>query len=444
MAKTLLEAYQNRIKVAESVYAKSHDGEAMDVNKKVLLARCLENTRTFMNESVAPENGTQVANMGLWKKFCTNLINVAVPNLIASDLVITKPMSSMSGYITYVKYSAATTKGETTNGDVFNTPFALGEMKSEYTGDAVTEPVTTAGSSVVLGWTPVMKGIFENEGTKYDVKIVKAADGTVTYANVGDDGKTVTATVAVGDKVYYRYDNVVVPQNDLPRIKAEMVSIPLVAKARRIAIYYSQMAAFQSKTDYGFDLGDSLAEQACGRLQYEIDTEVVELLDKTAGTTPHADLVWSKTLPVGVSKMEHYMGFVEAIEVAKRIIYTRTQRFVPNYMIISPEVLSVLTFINGWKAASTNNINGPYLAGTLNGLKVFVSPALKAGRYLIGVNGNDYMSAVAAYCPYMPLVPTQLLQFADGATSQGFSTLYDLVVLNDQLIVAGQVEGTGI
>lgn len=40
----------------------------------------------------------------------------------------------------------------------------------------------------------------------------------------------------------------------------------------------------------------------------------------------------------------------------------------------------------------------------------------------------------------MPIVPTQLLQFADGATSQGFSTMYDLKVLNKDLAVAGRVE----
>ena len=37
----------------------------------------------------------------------------------------------------------------------------------------------------------------------------------------------------------------------------------------------------------------------------EIDTEVVQLLDITAGTANVA-LAWSKTLPVGVSKQEHY------------------------------------------------------------------------------------------------------------------------------------------
>ena len=79
-----------------------------------------------------------------------------------------------------------------------------------------------------------------------------------------------------------------------------MKSIPLIAKARRLATYFSQIAAFQAKTDYGFDLGDSLAEQAVGELQYEVDTEIINLLDETAGEA-QATLTWSKTLPVGVN-----------------------------------------------------------------------------------------------------------------------------------------------
>jgi len=37
------------------------------------------------------------------------------------------------------------------------------------------------------------------------------------------------------------------------------------------------------------------------------------------------------------------------------------------------------------------------------------------------------------------VVPTQLLGFADGAMSQGFSTMYDLKILNANLLVKGQV-----
>jgi hypothetical protein len=95
--------------------------------------------------------------------------------------------------------------------------------------------------------------------------------------------------------------------------------------------------------------------------------------------------------------------------------------------------------MRGWKAASTGKINGPYFAGTLNGLKVYVSPAITASRYFLGFNGDDLVSSAAVYAPYMAIVPTQLLGYADGGMSQGFSTLYDLKLLNPALLVAGQV-----
>jgi hypothetical protein len=216
-----------------------------------------------------------------------------------------------------------------------------------------------------------------------------------------------------------------------------MESIALVAKARRVAVYYSQIAAFQAKTDYGFDLGDQLAEKAVAQLNYEIDTEITNLLIENA--SGDEDLAWSKTLPTGVSKTEHYEGFVEILEIARQKIYDRTKRFAPNYMLIASNVLPILTFIKGFQAAPAGSINGPYFAGTLNGLKVFVTPNIEPGKFVIGVNGDDMMSSAAVYAPYMAVVPTQLLGYADGGMSQGWSTMYDLKLLNKELLVAGRV-----
>lgn len=39
----------------------------------------------------------------------------------------------------------------------------------------------------------------------------------------------------------------------------------------------------------------------------------------------------------------------------------------------------------------------------------------------------------------MAVVPTQLLQYADGGNSQGYSTLYALEPLNKALVIAGSV-----
>ena len=49
------------------------------------------------------------------------------------------------------------------------------------------------------------------------------------------------------------------------------------------------------------------------------------------------------------------------------------------------------------------------------------------------------MSSAAVYAPYMAIVPTQLLGYADGSLSQGFSTLYGLEILNKNLLVKGKV-----
>ena len=77
----LVEAYKKRIQIAESVYSKSHAGERMDNHRKITLARCLKNTQDFLNEAFAASSATQRADMGLYKKFCINLVNVALPNL---------------------------------------------------------------------------------------------------------------------------------------------------------------------------------------------------------------------------------------------------------------------------------------------------------------------------------------------------------------------------
>ena len=422
MANSLLETYKGRLKVAERMYSQQHNGEKLSEAKKLITAKLLQNTSKFINEGFAPTMATQSGlginangTLGLFKKFAMNMVNVVMPNLIASDIAIVYPMSSMSGYLNYLEYTTGNAKGEVADDALIANPWQIGDVTT-FTSQAVVEEVN---NSATLSWTPVEKAWNAETGEELAVAV---------------DGSGLAASFT--GKVKYLYNNTVVPQAKLPMLKAEMKSIPLLAHARRIAVYYSQIAAFQAKTDYGFDLGDQLAEKAAGQLSYEIDTEVVGAIDDAAGT---ARITWNKAVPAAISKAEHYEGFSEAIEIGKQLIYDATKRFAPNYMLIASNILPILTFIKGFQAAPAGVINGPYFAGTLNGVKVFVTPAMKAGRFVLGVNGDDMMSSAVVYAPYMPIVPTQLLGFADGGMTQGWSTLYDLKVLNPALVVAGEV-----
>ena len=420
----IMEAFQKKLAVSEKVYEKEHGGRALSENKKIAIARVLANTSEYITEAFENSVGTQLSNMKTFKKFCVDLTTVALPSLISNDLVIVYPLKSRTGYIQYLKFVAGSNKGGVKQGDLFNDVFALGAMTDErmnYTGANVVESIGSEAVSFTPAWTPVIG----------KVEVHKVAD---------DTWEALPESFVAGtyDKARYVYDNVKIPQNDIPQFTATLEGMELSAKARRIGIYYSQMAAFQAKTEMGIDLGEVLATQACGELSYQIDTEIVKLLVNGAGEVKE-DLKWSKTLPVGVSKRDHYAGFAEIVEIASQHIYDATQKHAANYMLIASNIKPILVLMEGFKAASTAKINGPYYAGELNGVKVYVSPAMKPGEFVLGYNGGDMLTSAAVFAPYMAIVPTQLLGFADGGMSQGFSTLYDARLLNARLLVKGAV-----
>ena len=447
----LLESYKNRLAISES-YHKNFHGTAMSPAKKTMIAACLNNVSRFMNEAFDSSAATSRTALGNYKKFCLNVATTALPTLILPDLMLTQPMSSISGYVTYMNYVAGTTKGGVDEGDLFNGAYRLGKMdedRAHYTSDVINETHTVtseeaSGHKFVLDWSPVLSvKAVQIDNTKYTIVEAgsEAADTSVSV-----DIKSGTITFATGDtkfvntakvKVLYVYDNETIPQKheptSLPTLKAKMDVIDLHAHARRIAVYYSQIAAFQAKTDYGFDLGQQLATQAQGELAYEIDTEGVMMLVNGAEEdnsliydTYEADKATASTY---ISRSQYYEGFAEVIGRAKMIIYNRTQKYAPNYMIAGTNLVPILPYLKGWKAASVANVNGPYFAGTLDGLKVYVSPAMAPDEYVFGVNGSDLQTSAAVYAPYMPIVPTQLLGFADGTMTQGFSTMYDMKLL---------------
>ena len=327
------------------------------------------------------------------------------------------------------KYTYGSNKGGIKQGQVIADPWSIkarNEDNMRYTGAPVVEAIAPETTEFIPAWKPV-------DGK---VEFVKAG-GEVEEKELVNGKVTITAGTYV--KARYVYDNVKIPQEDLPIVNVEMANLPLVAKARRVAIYYSQIAAFQAKTDYGFDMGKELAEKACAELAFEIDEEIIHFLAAMGRKQVVEGAVFNKELPVGVSKRDHYESFIECIENAKVAVYNKTQKFMPSYMLAASDVLPVLAFVPGFKASSLTNVAGPFMAGTLNGLKIFVSPSLGAGEWFLGINGNDLSTSAAVYAPYMPIVPTQLVGYADGGMSQGFSTMYDLKALNEQLVVGGKI-----
>ena len=491
----LVEKYAPRIKYAESYYAKKNAGATLDADRKFVLAQVLENQSSFLSESFDNTVSTQRSDMGLFKRFTMDIATLVLPNLIAPEVVLVKPMTAMNGYITYFDYVKSSNKGASAQGELIVNPFKNGKVDPNYTSSTVELNQTIAENKLKLDWVPVVPGsvaftigtdtyfdggdgviykgkfaskVFTAEGKDANERVEGRAGrfvvdhgeavavGTITYGFA--HAKSVTGPIydketkaiitfteaTTGDAaIKYTYNNMAIMQDDIPMVTAVQKGIYLVAKARRVAINYSQMAAFQAKQENGQDLGKNLEKVAVGTLKYEIDTEIVNLLVDnayTGGLEGSKPFVFNATPRNGVSLSQHFEGFEFMLENMKQYIYDQTQKFFPNYMVCASDVINVVKFLKGWKGANPSNVNGPYVAGKLDNLTVIVTPNIDKSHFILGVNGSEFDTSAAVYAPYMALVPTSLLQTPDGATTQGWSTLYALQLLNKDLLVAGAIE----
>ena len=433
MRTNLLETYSRQLNVAEAYVAKNFAGREVSNNTKLATAVLLDNTNRFINSRLEESVATSHADLGAWKKFCLNLTNIAVPSLIANDLVIVHPMTSISGSVAYLEYVATSDKNGM-SGKVLNGAFGLGQMddnRAAYTSQIIVETV---------GSDPTLKAI--EGGIKHDVdgaivshtfKFTKAGSEPL-FTNTFSEGSTYEKVAYVSKEFQMEQ----VPAQDIPSIGPKMRRIPLVAEPRRIAVKYDQITAFEAKTDYGFSLDKQIAEQACGELAYEIDTEIVDMLYEGAKSNK-ALTSWNKRQPIGVSKFDHFAGFLEVIEEAKSLIYKATGKYHPNYMVVAANCMQVIRFVPGFTPVKNAKMNGPYKVGELDGLNVYVSPRLGDWEFFFGLNGNDMMSSAGVYAPYMAIIPTQLLGTPDGGLAQGFSTYYAKALLNKNLLVAGKI-----
>lgn len=181
-----------------------------------------------------------------------NLTNIAVPSLIANDLVIVHPMTAYSGSIAYLKYVSLTDKNGIKEGDEFNSVFRMGdpnldqEARMNFTSQVIVESFTGG---------PVSLDIVEG-GMKYEengailgknYKLI-AADGYFQYSNtldakIGPKGDKDVVKVAYIAKLFQMEK---IPAQDIPTIGPRTEHIALVAEPRRIAVKYDQITAFQA------------------------------------------------------------------------------------------------------------------------------------------------------------------------------------------------------
>ncbi|MCD8204578.1 MAG: hypothetical protein LUC16_01965 [Coprobacillus sp.] len=469
--------------------AELYHKQSFSQDTKNVAAQVIKNTINAY-EAVSGLSGgnsgvAQLNPISSYKNYIIKLTTLGIPALDVFDWVATEAMATANTQILFTKYVRMSDKGNSQKGDVIADPFGIYyrgshmdsdredatdyRYQSERTVDAFVNGNTTDAQGFNLRWTPIRKGSVKvtigdtvaDEVTGTATTTAEGYDYTFIGNDVDDDGNktengitvsinyttgaiSITTGTASEDNIVvnYDYDNVNLPANDIPTYGAVVEAIPMVAKPHKVRIVFDALSNLIYKNDYGIDIAKELPKKAVEDFMYSIAMEVSDAIVEAAPTSRYT-LNWGLSVQNGWIA-QHYASFGSVLQAAAAAITKITKIFAGNRVFIGSALVPVVMAVPGFKATNTDGKIGTQLIGTLGNMKIYYKQNMDDYTYVVFSKGTGTEFCVGLLGMYMSalpasIVPTQLLEFADGLNEQGFYSLYDFKIINPMLSVKGVV-----
>lgn len=391
--------------------------EGLDARRSNLVSQVLENQRKFLMET-AGADVTSAGNIGSFQKIVLPMIRRIIPGTIATEIVGVQPMNGPTGLIFSMRlvYKNSATTTESPGGDIAVNDEAFGNYPEEI----------GSGSQLNGIYASKMRRFYaggvnpSQANGPFDPTTGVAIGGAFTPASTFD----LTTSPLTGD------GGNTLDMESFPgrAMGLQVLRQAVEAKTRRLQAKWSIEAMQDLASQHGLDLEAEITQALSAEIVHEIDNEIVTDLIRLAGTTETFDMSGSFT---GVP---HYVGDRHAVlgvlinKVANEIA-AKTRRGAGNFIVVSPQVVSVLQSAakSVFAPAVSGSFEGPNntrLAGTLNGtIKVysflfnasFGAAAMASSNnstvtsssdiVLVGYKGgNGETDTGYFYCPYIPLM----------------------------------------
>lgn len=195
------------------------------------------------------------------------------------------------------------------------------------------------------------------------------------------------------------------------KMSIQILKETVEAKTRRLSARWTFEAAQDAEAMHGIDVEAEIMQALAQEIVVEIDQEILSSLRSLAGagTTLDFSALSGQSVYVGD---RHAALAIEINRSANRIA-ARTRRGAGNYIVVSPEALTILqsastsTFARTTEGSFEAPTNTKFV-GTLNStIRVFVDNYAADGtKVLVGYKGSSETDAPAFYCPYVPLMST--------------------------------------
>ena len=213
----------------------------------------------------------------------------------------------------------------------------------------------------------------------------------------------------------------------IPEIELELKSEPIVAKTRKLKAIWTPELAQDLNAYHSVDAEAELTQMLSEYISLEIDLEILEMLQQNAFTTEY----WSAKVGydwngAGFSidsdaaaasayqKNTWFQTLGIKLQKVSNKIHQLTMRGGANFVVVSPNVATILESMNGFSAnpgkdATTFSAGVTNIGQISNRYDVYKNPYMTENVLLMGFKGSNFFETGAVYAPYVPLIMTPLV-----------------------------------
>jgi len=216
------------------------------------------------------------------------------------------------------------------------------------------------------------------------------------------------------------------PETDLgiPELNVELRSVPIVAKTRKLKAQWTPEFAQDLNAYHSIDAEAELTSMLSEYVSQEIDLEILDMLMSNALTegrwSAKVGDEWNGSAFVAGGTAARYtqqQWFQTLGTVLQRVsnqIHAKTMRGGANFMVVSPDVATILESIPGFAANGTGDamqfaMGVSQVGSFANRYQVYKNPYMTENVILMGFKGGQFLETGAVYAPYIPLIMTPLV-----------------------------------
>ena len=213
----------------------------------------------------------------------------------------------------------------------------------------------------------------------------------------------------------------------IPEIELELKSEPIVAKTRKLKAIWTPELAQDLNAYHSVDAEAELTQMLSEYISLEIDLEILEMLQQNAFTTERwsarvgyefdgsgFSIDSSAAAASAYQKSTWFQTLGIKLQKVSNKIHQLTMRGGANFIVVSPNVATILESMNGFSANPGKDALS-FAAGVTNigsisnRYDVYKNPYMTENVILMGFKGSNFFETGAVYAPYVPLIMTPLV-----------------------------------